>query len=97
MVISRAIAMGKPWGVVACVEKCTKGVQMNWSLFFLNQLLDDALVAQGKGPFSYSWLLILIALVTWMEPADYQQMVVDAVKVCCGACYQNLWWVENPS
>ena len=32
-----------------------------------------------------------------MEPTDYQPMEVDAAKVCRGARYQNLWWVEEPS
>ena len=72
-------------------------MQMNWSLFLLNQLLNDALAAQAGKPFSYSCLLILIALIAWLEPKDYQPMVVDVVKVCRGACYQNLWWVEEPS
>ena len=56
---------------------------MNWSLFLLNQLMEDAVTAQaGERPFSYSWLLILIDLVSWMEPEDYQHMSVVAVKVC---------------
>ena len=55
---------------------------MNWSLFLLNQLLEDALDAQAGHLFSYSWLLILNALLTWMEPKDYQPMAVDATKVC---------------
>ena len=70
---------------------------MNWSLFLLNQFLKDALAAQNWRPFSYSFLLILITLVAWMEPEDYQLMVVEEVKVCYGARYQNLWWVEEPS
>ena len=70
---------------------------MNWSLFLLNQLLEDSLAAQDGRSFSYSWLLILIALVTWMELEDYQPMEVDAVKVCCGTQYQNFQWVEEPS
>ena len=69
---------------------------MNWSLFLLNQFLEDTLVAQIRSPFSYSWLLILIALVSWMEPKDYQPMTVDVEKVCQGEIYQNLWWVEEP-
>ena len=32
-----------------------------------------------------------------MEPEDYQLMEVDAAKVCWGARYQKLWWVEEPS
>ena len=72
-------------GVVACTHKCAEGIQMNCSLFFLNQLLEYSLVAQVGKPFSYSWLLILISLVTWMEPKDYQPMAVDAAKVFQGA------------
>ena len=70
---------------------------MNWYLFLLNQLLEDVLAAQTRKPFSYSWLLILIALVSWMEPINYQPMAVDVAKVCRGARYQKLWWVEEPS
>ena len=80
--------------VVACAHKCVEGVQMNWSLFLLNQLLVDSLAAQSRCPFSYSWILILTALVAWMEPEDYQPMMVEATKVCRIARYQNLWWVE---
>ena len=70
---------------------------MNWSLFLLNQLLEDVLIAQTGRPFSYSWLLILITLVSWMKPEDYHPMAVEAVMVCCSARSQNLWWVEEPS
>ena len=55
---------------------------MNWSLFFLNQLTKDAVAVQaGEQPFTYRWLLILIALVAWMDPEDYQRMDVEAIKV----------------
>ena len=71
---------------------------MNWSLFLLNQLTEDAVAVQAEErPFTYSWLLILIALVAWMELEDCQRMMVEVVEVCKGAQYQNLWWVEEPS
>ena len=64
---------------------------MNWLLVLLNQLVEDTVEFQvGECSFTYSWLLILIALVAWMEPDDYQGMEVEAVKVCKGARYQNL-------
>ena len=66
---------------------------MNWYLFLLNQFLEDALAAQTRRPFSYSCILILIALVAWMELEDYQLIMVEATKVCRDARYQNLWWV----
>ena len=55
---------------------------MNWSLFLLNQLVEDVVVIQpGVIPFTYSWLLILITLVAWMEPNRYQGMDVKAIEV----------------
>ena len=42
-------------------------------------------VQAGERPFTYSWLLILITLVAWMDLDDYQGMDVEAVKVCKGA------------
>ena len=69
---------------------------MNWSLFLLNQLTDDVmLVQEGKCPFTYSWLLILIVLVGWMEPTHYQGMDVEVAQVCRGTRYQNLWWLNE--
>ena len=69
---------------------------MNWSLFLMNQLVEDAEATKaGARSFTYSWLLILIALVAWMEPEDYQGMDVKVVEVCKGARYQNLWWVKE--
>ena len=32
-----------------------------------------------------------------MNLEDYQPMSVVAIKVCKGARYQNLWWVEEMS
>ena len=44
----------------------------------------------GERPFTYSWLLILITLVSWTETNDYQGMDVKAIEVCKGTQYQNL-------
>ena len=68
------------------MEKCAQGVQMNWSLLLMNQLMDDALTVQeGQRPFAYSWMIILIALVAWMQMDDYQGMDVDTINICKGA------------
>ena len=83
-------------GVISCAEQCAKGVQMNQSMFLLNQLMEDiVLVQEGRRPFTYSWLLILITLVGWMEPKYYQRMGVEVVRTCRGARYQNLWVLED--
>ena len=68
---------------------------MNWSLFLMNQLVEDVKEAQARPrSFTYSWLLILIALVASMEPEDYQGMDVKEIEVCKGEIYQNLLWFK---
>ena len=77
--------------MIACTKKCTAGVQIIWALFLLNQLMEyTTLVHEGKRPFTYSWLLILIALVGWMEPKYYQGMEVGMMNTCKGVTYQNI-------
>ena len=58
--------------------------------------MEDAVAMQaGLHFFIYNWILILIALVGWMDSDDYQGMEVEVVKFYKGACYQNLWWVRD--
>ena len=69
---------------------------MNWSIFLMNQLVEDTVVMQtGERPFTYSWLLIFIALVAWVESDDYQGMDIRSIEVCKGAQYHKLWWVKE--
>ena len=69
---------------------------MNLSLFMMNQLVEDVEAAQaGARSFTYNWILILIVVVAWMEPEDYQGMDFKAVEVCKGARYENLWWIKE--
>ena len=69
---------------------------MNWSLFLLNELMEDTvLVQEADNPFTYSWFLILIMMVGWMEPTHYQGMEVDVVNICRGTRYKNLWALND--
>ena len=55
----------------------------------LNELLEDVVESQEKGnAFDYSWLIILISFVAWVEPPNYQ--VVDLLVRCTGARYHNV-------
>ena len=73
------------------VALCAEGVQINWSQFLLNELLQDASLAQEEGTsFHYSWLLILISFIVWSKLEDYQQVYLPIR--CRGARYQNLWF-----
>ena len=56
---------------------------------------DDALAQEGRRQFSYSLLLILIALVGWMEPKYYQGTYIEAVNTCKEEWYKNIWVFNN--
>jgi hypothetical protein len=80
-----------PTTVISEAEKCKEGVQMNWVTFLVNQFLQDCTEAQEKGAeFHYAWLLILIALVRWQEPAYFQRMH-SLGRSPLAARYANLW------
>jgi hypothetical protein len=58
---------------IATIEKCVKGMLMNWVTFFLNQFLIDFEKVKDKGTeFHYACILILIALLTWREMDNTQ-------------------------
>ena len=43
----------------------------------MNYFVEHAVAVQvGERPFTYNWFLILIMLMAWMEPYDYQGMEV---------------------
>jgi hypothetical protein len=84
-----------PAAVIAAVEKCIEGVQMNWATFLVNQFLQDCIEAQEKGTkFHYAWILILIVLVGWKEPGYYQCMGTSD-RGSMVAWYANLWNTPN--
>ena len=69
--------------VIVAVEQCVVGFQMSWVTFLLNELLDDAINSQKKGKsLTYSWLLILISFVAWVEFPNYQVIDVNVLVPC---------------
>ena len=77
--------------VVEIAYLCALGEKFNWSLYLLNALIEDVMLAQHKEgkKFYYSWLLILIFFTLWADPPDYVQM--DVPLSFLGVRYQNLW------
>jgi hypothetical protein len=52
--------------VVDLAGKCVEGLQMNWVKYLVNQLELYCHEAQDQGyEFHFSWILILIAFITW--------------------------------
>jgi hypothetical protein len=55
--------------VVDLIGKCVEVLQMNWAKYLVNQLELDCREAQDQDyEFHFSWLLILIAFVSWEMP-----------------------------
>ena len=55
--------------IVNLAGKCVEGMQMNWVSYLVNVLEKDICEEQDQGyEFHFSWLLILIAFVTWDMP-----------------------------
>jgi hypothetical protein len=58
--------------------KCVEGLQMDWEKYLINQLELDCRQAQDQGDeFHFSWLLILIAFISWelLEGATFPKIV----------------------
>jgi hypothetical protein len=55
--------------IVDLVGKCIEGLQMNWVSYLVNQLEKYYRESQYQGyEFHFSWLLILIAFISWEMP-----------------------------
>lgn len=78
------------------ISQCVKeGVEYNWSLYLLNQFIEDCRPAQETvQPLRYSWLLIIIVFVGWKEPRDSQFLTI--LTDFRGVRYANLWASRNP-
>jgi hypothetical protein len=52
--------------MVDLAGKCVEGMQMNWESYLVNELKKDCRKARDLGyEFHFSWLIVLIAFVTW--------------------------------
>lgn len=57
--------------------------------------MDDRKPAQKRNQlFHYSWLIILMAFVTWKKPSHTQFLTIRGE--CRGVCYVKLWANPDP-
>jgi hypothetical protein len=55
--------------MVDLVGKCVEGMKMNWESYLVKNLEKECREAQDQGyEFHFSWILMLIAFVTWKMP-----------------------------
>jgi hypothetical protein len=68
---------------------------MNWASYLINQLEQDCREAQDQGyEFHFSWLLILVAFVTWemLEGATFPEVESSEPLV---ARFTTLWYSSD--
>jgi hypothetical protein len=81
--------------VIDLAEKCVEGMQMNWVSYLVNELEKDYHEVQDKGyEFHFSWLLILIAFVTWemLEGVTFNKVEPSEPLV---ARFTTLWYTSD--
>jgi len=55
--------------MVDLVGKCMEGMKMNWESYLVKNLEKECREVQDQGyEFHFSWILMLIAFVTWKMP-----------------------------
>jgi hypothetical protein len=99
LIVGKLVRKNRPTQVTGFVVdlagKCAEGLQMNWVQYLVNQLELDCREAQDQGyEFHFSWLLILIAFITWELPEgatfpDIEPFEPLATKFC------TLWYSND--
>jgi hypothetical protein len=86
--------------VIDLAGKCVEGLQMNWAKYLVNQLELDYREAQDQGyEFHFSWLLILIAFVSWemlegvtfMDIEPFEPLVVKFTTLWYSSDMNKQW------
>jgi hypothetical protein len=81
--------------VVDLAGKCVEGLQMNWVKYLVNQLELDCREAQDQGyEFHFSWLLILIAFITWEMPEGATFPDIEPFEPLA-AKFSTLWYSND--
>jgi hypothetical protein len=81
--------------VVDLVGKCVEVMQMNWARYLVNELEKDCRKVQDQGyEFHFSWLLILIAFVTWEMPEGVTFLEVKPSKPL-SVRFTTLWYTSD--
>jgi hypothetical protein len=81
--------------IVDLAGKCTKGLQMNWEQYLVNQLELDCREAQDQGyEFHFSWLLILITFITWELPEGATFLEIEPFEPLT-AKFCTLWYSSD--
>jgi hypothetical protein len=81
--------------MVDLAGKCVEGMQMKWVNYLVTKLEKDCREAQDLGyEFHYSWLIILIAFVTWEMPKGATFLDIEPSKSLV-ARFSTLWYTND--
>jgi hypothetical protein len=70
--------------VIDLAGKYSEGLQMNWVKYLVNQLELDCREAQDRGyEFHFSYLMILIAFVSWEMPEGATFLDIEPFEPLC--------------
>jgi hypothetical protein len=83
--------------MVDLTGKCVEGMQMNWASYLINELEKDFRQAQYFGyEFHFSWLIVLIAFVTWKIPKGSTFLEIEPSESLV-VRFSTLWYTNNMS
>jgi hypothetical protein len=72
-------------------------MQINWASYLVNKLKKNCREAQDQGyEFHFSWLLVLIAFVTWKMPEGATFPKVEPSEPLA-ARFSTLWYTNDMS
>jgi hypothetical protein len=99
LIIGKLVRKNRPTQVMGFVVdlagKCVEGMQMNWVSYLVNELEKDCREVQDQGyEFHFSWLLILIAFVTWEMPEGATFPEVEPSEPLA-ARFTTLWYTSD--
>jgi hypothetical protein len=81
--------------VVDLTGKCVEGMKMNWASYLVNQLEKIFHEAQDQGyDFHFSWLLILVAFITWEMSEGETFLEIEQSKPLV-VKFTTLWYLSN--
>lgn len=99
LIVGKLVHKNRPTQVTSFVVdlagKCAKGLQMNWAKYLVNQLELDCREAQDQGyEIHFSWILILIAFITWEMPEGATFLDIEPFEPLV-AKFGTLWYSND--
>jgi hypothetical protein len=81
--------------MVELAAKFVTSMQMNWASYLVNEIEKYCRKAQDLGyEFHFSWLIILIAFLTWKIPEGATILEIEPLE-SLATRFSALWYTNN--